>query len=416
MFKYNSFPLSRTNTTPTISFLSDTHPVHQGFTRTEDYNIKNIGHFLKETHRLLIQTLLAWHIKVSAIYPTMANSLKRKLIIFILFFGLFTQSKAQNLHPDSLMVKMNEVTEFLLYRNHDTTYIESYAQHLTLKLLAINKFNYFKVVDNQNESSLRFRPDRKLNLGFGVSYKWFALDLAFNFGIAEDSDFNNKKSFDFQGTVFGGKHYISGGYQYYYGHQLAGIEGIPPGALPTDHIRDDIRTANVSLQYLFAYSYDKFSLKASFIQNEIQKKSAGSVLFGARFNLYTMDADSSIVPNSAKEYFNENLHLTNMYTSSIGINVGYMYTMVWKKHFYLTLGLIPGIGINLGDYKTDYKKPLNTNLSIGTATMNAIGYNSRKYFGGIQALGDWYTIRIENKLGFIQSQGKFKFHIGYRFG
>lgn len=324
--------------------------------------------------------------------------------------------KAQNLHPDTLLLKMKDYTHYLLYRNHDSAYIESYAQDLVIKLLAINKFNFFRINDKINDSSLRFRPDRKLNLGFGVSYKWFALDLAFNFGIAEDSDFNNKKSFDFQGTIFGGKHYMSGGYQYYYGYQITDADGISSSDLPDDIIRHDIRTANVSLQYFFAYNYDKFSLKASFIQNEIQKQSAGSLLIGARFNLYTMDADSSIVPEIAKGNFEESVYLTNVFTSSVGINLGYMYTFVWNKKYYLTLGLIPGVGINLGDYKTDYKFPLKTQFSLGTATMNAIGYNSRKFFGGIQVTGDVYGIRIDKKLGFTQSLGKFKFHVGYRFG
>jgi hypothetical protein len=347
----------------------------------------------------------------------MRDFLKVIFIIFMFSFIACTEGKAQGLHPDTLMMKMKDFSHYLLYRNHDTAYIDSHADKLVIKLLAISKFNYFKINDKINDSSLRFRPDRKLNLGFGVSYKWFALDLAFNFGIAENSNFSNKESFDFQGTIFSGKHYISGGYQYYYGYQMTDADGISNDLLlPEDNIRHDIRTANLSLQYLFAYNYDKFSLKASFIQNEIQKKSAGSVLLGARFNLFTMDADSSIVPVTANAYFDDKLHLTSVFSSSIGINIGYMYTFVWRKNFYATVGLIPGLAIVLGDYKTDFKTPLNTQLSVGTATMNAIGYNSRKFFGGIQAIGDIYSFNIDKKLNFIQSQGKFKFHVGYRFG
>ncbi len=336
-------------------------------------------------------------------------------ILIILSFSSFTEGRTQSLHPDTLMMKMKDFSQYLLYRNHDTSYIENHADKLVIKLLAISKYNYFKINDKINDSSLRFRPDRKLNLGFGISYKWFALDLAFNLGIAENSDFSNKKSFDFQGTIFSGKHYISGGYQYYYGYQMNDADGISIDIHPSDNIRHDIRTANLTLQYFFAYNYDKFSLKASFIQTEIQKKSAGSVLFGARFNLYTMDADSSVVPMTASADFDEKMHLTSVFSSSIGLNMGYMYTFVWKRNFYATFGLIPGLAISLGDYKTDFKTPLNTQISVGTATMNAIGYNSKKFFCGIQAMGDIYNFKIDKKLGYIQSQGKFKFHVGYRF-
>jgi hypothetical protein len=345
----------------------------------------------------------------------MLKYLRGIFILFILSFSSLTEGKAQSLHPDTLMMKMKDFSQYLLYRNHDTAYIESHAEELVIKLLAISKFNYFKINDKINDTSLRFRPDRRLNLGFGISYKWFALDLVFNFGIAENSNFSNKKSFDFQGTIFSGKHYISGGYQYYYGYQMTDTDFNSYSILPEDFIRHDIRTANLSLHYFFVYNYDKFSLKASFIQNEIQKKSAGSVLFGTHFNLYTMDADSSVVPVSANAYFDDKLHLTSVFSSSIGLNMGYMYTFVWKRNFYATLGLIPGLAITLGDYKTDFKTPLNTQISVGTATMNAIGYNSRKFFCGIQAMGDIYNFKIDKKLGYIQSQGKFKFHVGYRF-
>jgi hypothetical protein len=56
---------------------------------------------------------------------------------------------------------------------------------------------------------------------------------------------------------------------------------VPDEDIPADEIRDDIRSISTVLQYLFAFDYDKFSLKAPFIQNEIQRKSAGSLLIGS---------------------------------------------------------------------------------------------------------------------------------------
>jgi hypothetical protein len=344
------------------------------------------------------------------------NFVKRALLILLLASGSMTMSQAQALNPDSLMHRMEEFGKYLLYRDHDTAYITSYADKLTIKLLGISKFNYFKIIDRINESSIRYRPDRKLNLGFGVSYRWFAADLAFNFGIGENSNFHNSRFVDFQGAIFSSKQYISATYQYYYGYQIADYDGVPKDDYADDPIRDDIRTVSFGLQYLFAFNYDKFSLKASFIQNEIQKRSAGSFLFGARFHIYNMDADSSAVPLDAQGYFNKRLHLTDVVASSIGINTGYMYTYVWNKNFYVTLSLIPGIALNVGDSKTDFKQPFNNHVSVGLSTTNAIGYNSERFFWGIQAIGDLYNVRIDKKQYLKQGHGKFKFYVGYRFG
>jgi len=302
-----------------------------------------------------------------------------------------------------------------LYRNQDTTYIKNHSDKFVLKLIGVNKFNYFKIKDKGEDASLRYRPDRRLNLGIGFSYKWFALDLAFNVGLNENSDFQNSKYFDFQGNIFSSRQFISATYQYYYGYQINKINGVNTEDYPESSIRDDVRTIYLGLEYLFALNYDKFSLKAPFIHNEIQRKSAGSFLLGAGFNMFTLDADSTIVPSEVLSDFNQKLHLTGLNTTSAAINFGYMYTFVWKEHFYVTLSAIPGLGINSGDYKTDYRQSFKTHLYIGFKTLSSIGYNSDKFFGGIQVSGDTFRTRIDKQLNVIAGLGKVKFFIGYRF-
>ena len=329
---------------------------------------------------------------------------------------MLCESKAQNLHPDSLMYKVEQFGTYLLYRNHDSTYITNFSDKFTLKLIGVNKINYFKIRDRGNNTSIRFRPDRRLNLGFGISYKWFALDLAFKAGIAENSDFQNSKFLDFQGSIFSSKQYISATYQYYYGYQMSKLTGISTEDYPSSNIRDDIRTTFIGLKYLFAFSYDKFSLKAPFIHNEIQRKSAGSFLLGGAFNMYNMVSDSSIVPQELQDNFNENLYLTDLNVTILAVNFGYMYTFVWRENFFVTASLIPGIGLNIGDYQTDFRQPYKTHLYLGLSTMNSIGYNSEKMFGGIQFVADTFSTRIEKQLNITTGSGKVKLFFGYRFG
>jgi hypothetical protein len=205
-------------------------------------------------------------------------------------------------------------------------------------------------------------------------------------------------------------------WEYYYGYQYDVFNGVPDEDIPADEIRDDIRSISTVLQYLFAFDYDKFSLKAPFIQNEIQRKSAGSLLIGARFQLYSVDADSSIVPGSAQVYFDENAHLINLTGTNLTINFGYMYSLVFLKHFYVTLGLIPGIGLNLGDFKSDFKEPLETQFTAGYSIMGSTGYNSARFFVGLQLMADNYPYKIDDGLRLNQGQGKLKLHVGYRFG
>jgi len=324
-------------------------------------------------------------------------------------------SNAQKLSADSLMNKVEDFGKSILFKDQDTAYITNYNNNFTLKFIGINKINYFKIADHNTNSSLRYRPDRRLNLGAGIAYKWFALDLAFNVGIGEKSDFQNSNLLDFQGTIFNNRQYISIAYQYYYGYQITKYTGFTPDEYPDSNLRDDIRTISLSMRYTFAFNYDKFSLKASFIQNEIQRKSAGSFLVGAAFNMFNAVADSSMVPLQVQNSFNKDLQLTDLNSTCLGINFGYIYTLVWKEHFYLTVSLIPGIGLNMGDYQNENRQPYRTHAFLAFSTLNTIGYNSRKVFGGVMLLSDAYNTRIEKDQIITNGHGKVRLFLGIRF-
>lgn len=343
------------------------------------------------------------------------NLIIRYFLIGILF--LFSQyGYGQILSFDSLQSKFNQLEDFFLYRYHDSTYIRSYVDQFAIKLVSVNKFNYFNIRDKNNQTALRYSPENGINLGFGISYKWFALDITFNIGIREDKNFTQKEAFDFQGRIFSSRQFIEGSLQYYYGYKLRNIKGVNDVLTETEKIRNDIRTVSFGLQYLYAFNHSKFSLKAPFVLNEIQRRSAGSMIFGASFAFFTMDADSSIVPVEYDDFFDPALHLTDLSVISLAANFGYMYTFVYKEHFFLTLGIIPGLNFNLGDYKSDSRDLFKWNVSYKIKTMNAIGYNSGKYFAGLQLVGDWNNVMLGKKLYTLFNQGSLKLFVGYRFG
>jgi hypothetical protein len=336
-------------------------------------------------------------------------------IISGLLFLISINGTAQIIVKDSIDKKIEGIQHYLLYRNNDSSYIRSYANQFALKLVAINKINYFGIKDKNTSAGLRYRPEYGVNLGIGVSYKWFALDLTFNLGLRENKDFENSEFFDFQGRMFSSKQFIEGTLQYYYGHLLGNISGIDEEIYDIPEIRDDIRTISFGLQYLYAFNYDKFSIKAPFVLNEIQLKSAGSPIVGASFAYFSMDADSSIVSQNLMEYFDPKLHMIDFNVISLAVNIGYIYTFVWKEHFFITLGFIPGLNFNLGDSKAEQRESFTWNVSYRIKTMNALGYNGRRFFTGFQFVGDLNNIRIDEKLLTKFTHGSLKFFVGYRF-
>jgi len=338
-------------------------------------------------------------------------------IIIISFFALILlPEKAKPQQADSLFKKIEGFGDFLLYRNHDTNYISNYGNKIAVKLVAVNKYNFFRIRDQINDSRLRYRPVRDISLGFGVSYKWFALDITFALGLRGNSEFENTRSFDFQGSIFSSKQYISGTIQYYQAFKMANYSGVNEPISESSERREDIRTINFGLQYMYAFNYTKFSFKAPFVFNEVQKKSAGSPILGVGFNMFVMDADSSIVPPEFSNDFDPLLHMRDLNLLNVSISLGYMYTFVYKKDFFLTLSLIPGLSINAVDFYTDTRNYNSPGINIKINTMNAIGYNNQKFFTGFNLISESYFSRLGSKRTVEIGSGRFNFFVGYRFG
>ncbi len=337
-------------------------------------------------------------------------------LILIFAFLLLNQirSNAQITKADSVLKKTESFIRNFLFQRHDTAYISNYSDELALKILGVTKYTFFQLNDKNRDSHLRYRPARQLNLGFGVAYQWFAIDVAFNVGIREQTSLDNSKFIDFQGRIFSRKQYVEATYQYYYGYSVNTIKTNTP-ILESSRFRNDIRTNNFVLQYLYVFNHGKFSLKAPFVLNEVQKKSAGSFIGGVNFSIYIIDADSSMVPAELAAEFAPELHIRDLNVTSLGVNVGYMYSLIWKKKVFFTLSFIPGVSLNMGDYLVDFRQPLDTHLSFRLRTMNAIGYNGRKIFTGIQAAGNLINVKLIKGSNVEISHGYSKFFIGYRF-
>ena len=333
-----------------------------------------------------------------------------------LFLIMLFPNNAKSQENDTTKKGVDYIEHYLLYRNHDTSYIKNYSEKISVKLVAINKYNYFKVRDRINKTSLKYIPVRDVSLGLGVSHKWFALDLTFALGLSNNSEFENTRSFDFQGSMFSSKQYVTFTIQYYQAYQLNSIKGVDVILEEDIKRREDIRTINLGIQYMFATNYTKFSIKAPFVQNEGQRKSAGSPIIGASFNMFVMDADSSIIPNEVADSFEPSLHLTDLNILSASVSFGYMYSFVYKKRFFLTLSLIPGLNINASDYYTDNRNYNSPSINLKLNSLNAIGYNSTKFFTGFQFYSDAYFARLEKKLSAEIGHGKLSLFVGYRFG
>ena len=342
--------------------------------------------------------------------------IRNALIAFVvLVASLAPKEGAAQLQTDTLLTKASDIAKQLFYRNHDTTYLKSFPDGLAVRLVGVSKSNYLRVRDRNLNSNLRYRPDRRFNLGFGVAYRWFSVALTFNFGIAEQSEFEDSKYFDFQGAIFSSKHYVSAAYQYYLGYKLVG-GNIDDAEIPeSTFVRNDIRTIHVGLNYLYVFNYGKFSLQAPFSMNEVQRKSAGSVVAGASFALNVTSSDSSMIPPELDAGFNDVLNFTDLAANSLSLDGGYIYTFVYREKYFATLGMIPGLSFVVGDYQLDKRNLMNLHIMPKLQIMGSIGYNWDRYFGAVQINATANFIKLEPQQIMEYGRGKVTLTFGYRF-
>ncbi len=264
----------------------------------------------------------------------------RFYVITLLLSLQLSYTIAQKNRADTLLATASQITDYILLQNHDTSYIRSYADKISLKVSALNKFNSFHLWNKSLNSNISYRPDLGVNFGIGGTYRWLALDISTSLGFSEEN-ISNSIYRDIQTRILTSKHYLRLRYQYYYVYKVFQINGYEIDQLAELETRLDIRTMQFGVQYLYAFNYGKFSLKATFAMNERQRKSAGSSVVGVGFHMYILDADSSLIPVELGNQSDQNLNFSELNVVSLTAHFGYIYSFVIKGRFFITLGLIP---------------------------------------------------------------------------
>ncbi|CAN5582952.1 hypothetical protein BH11BAC2_BH11BAC2_13190 [soil metagenome] len=259
----------------------------------------------------------------------------------------------------------------------DTLYCTSYAKLVTGRLYLSQKYSRLNIRNSKENYNLAYLPNTNLNFGIGATYKWATLNLAYGFPfINPDREKGKTNYLDLQAHFYGSKVTVDFFGQFYRGYYLN-----PKGTFADKdlyYIRPDIKinTIGTSVQYVF--NNKRFSYRAAFLQNEWQRKSCGSVIAGGEIHFGSIQADSSIVPAQANPTGTIK-RMTRFNYFEIGPNIGYAYTLVIHKNFFLTGSLALSF-----DYVTNTALgddvPVKTNgFSPNTFVRFFAGYNSSLY-------------------------------------
>ncbi|HEX8517431.1 MAG TPA: DUF4421 family protein [Bacteroidia bacterium] len=300
---------------------------------------------------------------------------------------------------------------------YDTTYIKSYSKRLTLIIPVSARFMHFDILAPRSGKFLQYAPNYRYDVGFGVSSRWATFIT--NTGIVFFNGNNNERGVtkhnDFQLNLYG-KHYTSDIiYQNYRGFYVANTKDFQYEGSGPFEVRSDVKATLFVNSTYYIFNSKKFSYRNSFAFTESQLKSAGSFLLGPYYSLFGVKADSNIISRQFSQYF-DTLDIIEGSVQTVGLSAGYIHTFV-KEKAYLTLSMVPGLGLDQVSYERSDKSTFRSSYNPG-AKVNfrvGLGYDTGTFFIGAMGVYDYFYNFNGRSNTFNFSTGKAMAYIGYRF-
>lgn len=305
---------------------------------------------------------------------------------------------------------------------YDTSYIEVYKDELTTRLYLSRKQNGYTLANAIFNPWMKFKTNDNILLGLGYTYSFLTLNLGIKLPVVNRDDdlYGKSRYLDLQ-THFMFRSYILDLYlQWNSGYYLSNPEDVyyywdGGDQMP---LRGDMRTSIIGLNVQHLFNSSRYSYKASFLQNEFQKRSAGSPMVGLEAYWMlgmsdTMMVEPGIPPGG---YMNDQPFNQNDIVNA-GINGGYAYTFVWLEKLYLSLCSTVGFS---GAFSQVHYSPdshtLNRGITIGVTntTRISMGFNTANYYFGLSfnrfwmgtvagSYRDWYAYSTGHiRLNFVK--------------
>ncbi|MCB0402522.1 MAG: DUF4421 family protein [Flavobacteriales bacterium] len=328
------------------------------------------------------------------------------LVLFALSVGAYSQVEI-----DASAVDTTTETE---------RYID-YSDQLLIKVMSVVKQNNLELVNTSSSQYLLLSPANISSLGFGFNYKWLGLAVAFGLPAksGEEDIYVKTTRFDGQLNVYSKKFVIDAFAQQYRGFYVKNPAQLTEWNETFFPKRDSMQTFSMGIGGYYVFNHDKFSYKAAYVRNAVQKKSAGSFLLGGFYNIdyagFEDGAKHAFVPGYFPTEVQDTFDINSYSSRSYGITFGYTHTFVIFKRFFFNISLVPGLGSSdLVVYDKLKGRVVERKGAARFIGRTAFGYENKYFILGLTTYTTTGTLTYEN-LEIKPSTSNVKFFIARRF-
>ncbi|MBZ5856506.1 DUF4421 domain-containing protein [Flavihumibacter profundi] len=277
----------------------------------------------------------------------------------------------------------------------DTEYIKTFGTEMPVRFFFSQKYTAIELSGAKGIESVRYRPNTTLNIGIGATYKLLTLNLAYGFPFMNrDNQKGDTRYLDLQSHIYTRKLSIDFNGQLYKGYFLF-PKGFGNNNSDAYYLRPDLSAKLFGLTVYNMLNGRKFSYRAALLQSEWQQKSSGTWLIGGEVYGGSVSGDSAIIPSQLKEqYAQRNVSTIGFF--ELGPGVGYAYTIVIKKHFFI-MGSATAT-LDLGFSREFLQEDFRDQLSIRPNLLyrGVIGYSSRLWNLNFSWVGNRIAVRGES--------------------
>jgi len=220
--------------------------------------------------------------------------------------------------------------------DHDTSFYISYRQKLTVRVYLARKYTSITMRPPAENAAtvLTYRPNTTLNVGVGATNRAITLDIGIGLSSFNFANERGKTRYlDLQTHFYTREWNVDLLGEFYRGYYLA-PKGFGTSEGNAFYLRNDLGLQLVGASAYRGLNNGRFSYQAALLQNEWQKKSAGSALVGAQAFYGAIVGDSTLVPTIVDPIY-AHLAITRVHFFELGPGVGYAYCLVIQKYFFL---------------------------------------------------------------------------------
>lgn len=289
-------------------------------------------------------------------------------------------------------------------RNVDTSFIKDYKDRLTTRYYLLAQ-NTELLVSPRPGTNLTYQPNETGRFGLAAFFNWFGLGLSVGtrFFRKDPDIYGTTRSYDFRVNAYGKFLAVEGYVQYYRGFYM----NYRLKEFKETFIIPGMSVVSLGIDGTYIYNFARFSIRAAFVQNEQQKRSAGSLMVKPTIRYYHISSDTGIIPGSVIDDYSvthENL-LSGDFTT-LGLGPGYIYTFVFLKHFYFTAGAQMEMHWNIASYITTTGYRRESGFAFPGTVRLVLGYNSDTWFTGASYISTLFYMQPG-----LSDQGHFHYHL-----